>query len=210
MSAYRICWTGVVSGLAVLAAAAGLLTTGLAGLVVGAATSAVLGALVGVIWAEETGDRVAVRCASWFAVFGVLGVGLPVLLGPWAILVLAAVVLGAPPVLAAVPRTRQPPDAPPPSDPGALVLSDRELERRWRLTTARLHHPGTTSEAALVLVRERSGLLDEIERRNPERFGAVIDRAIGWSDDSRSDDSRSDDSRSDDSRSDDKEGESGG
>ncbi|WP_395659612.1 hypothetical protein [Nocardioides sp.] len=208
MRAYRICWTVAVALLAA-AAAFGAATDATPGagwraLAVTAACSAVLGGMVGVVWAEEAGRRMVLRCSAWAVVGGLLVVGLPALLGAWSLVVLTVVVLTAPPLVAAVrdllhargerwepsepagrsgPLGSSDPEAEATTSPTAVsLMTDRELERRWHLTSARLRHPGTPPEAAMVLVAERVHLLDEIERRNPEHFAAILDRTIGLED----------------------------
>lgn len=209
MRAYAIGWTGVVAILAAGSGAAVFATSGWQIVAVTGACAVVLGVLVGVTWAEETGRRMVLRCAAWSLIGALLVVGLPVLLGVWSLAVLAAAVVTSPPLVAwasgslhewrvgtrSLPPVAEPggraaarPDDPPAdatAEPIVLdvtVLGDRELERRWHVTSVRLRHPGTTPDAAMALVAERVLLLDEIERRNPEHFAAIVGRVIGLSD----------------------------
>ena len=55
-----------------------------------------------------------------------------------------------------------------PADPGAL--DDEELLRRWRRTGAELRGPWRGPAEASHLVETRHRLLDEMERRDPDRF----------------------------------------
>lgn len=204
MRVYRACWTCAVALLVGAVAVATVATGDEAALVVTVLASVLLGAMVGVVWgSEQTGRREVVRWAAWAAAAGVLVVFLPPLLGPWSLVVLALVLWTVPALLARLPRAmravrhvaesaaeRTPAPEPvgavvpdPEPDPEDLAqLSDRDLERRWHVTSARLRHPGTTPQAGLDLVSERVHLLDEIERRNPEHFAAILDRALGLDD----------------------------
>ena len=207
MKVYRTCWTSAVALLAGGVAIATVATGDWAALVVTVLASAVLGALFAAVWFERSGPREAARWAAWAVAAGVLVVGLPPLLGPWSLVVLALVLWTVPALLVRVPpamramrhvaesaaeRTPAPqpeaaagaaPAPGPEAETGDLAeLSDRDLERRWHVTSARLRHPGTTPQAGLDLVSERVHLLDEIERRNPEHFAAILDRALGLDD----------------------------
>ncbi len=63
---------------------------------------------------------------------------------------------------------------PTPPAAGLRDLSDRDLELRWQVSTVRLRHPGTAPPVRLRLVAERAALLDEMERRWPERIADLL------------------------------------
>ena len=100
MRAYTIGWTLAVALLSAGAGAAVLAASGWQTLAVTGACAVVLGVMVGVVWAEEAGRRMVVRCAAWSLVAALLVVGLPVLLGLWSLAALTALVATAPPFLA--------------------------------------------------------------------------------------------------------------
>lgn len=197
MRIYGVCWVTAIGALAVASGVSAALTAGWVGLVVTGACATVLAGMVGIVWAEESDEpvrRTVVRCGAWGVAGGLLVVGLPSLLGPWSLLAILGLVLTAPPLVARAvsalhPRAGEdaagdlrPIAADAPLEPVLVdlaLLTDRELERRWYVTAARLRHPGTPPELAMELVDERVLLLDEIERRNPMHFAAIVDQAIG-------------------------------
>ena len=205
MRVYGICWVTAVGALAAVCGVSAAVTSGWVGIVVTGVCSTVLAAMVGVVWAEESDEpvrRTVLRCGAWGVAGGLLVVGLPSLLGVWSLVALLALVVTAPPLVvralevvhdhrvARPEATGEPAEQMPPEAPSAepllvdvSLLTDRELERRWHVTSARMRHPGTTADAAMALAGERVLLLDEIERRNPVHFAAIVDRAIGLSDD---------------------------
>jgi hypothetical protein len=58
-------------------------------------------------------------------------------------------------------------------------MRDRDLARRWCVTTHAVRSRPASMQALLTLVEERALLLDELERRDPKAFGALLVRA-GW------------------------------
>ncbi|MFC7497448.1 MULTISPECIES: hypothetical protein [unclassified Nocardioides] len=177
MSAYRRTWNVAVSVAALVALLGGGAQLGWWALTVSVGMIAGLGAAFGWSW-EDRGPRrrIAGLCARWFGVIGLLLVGLPNAIGGWAMPVLLMLGLSAPRLLQRVTpwlHSRWPTLL-----AGELAeLSDRDLERRWRRTSERLNDAHTTPAMALDLVRERQGLLDELERRHPDDFAARVVRA---------------------------------
>lgn len=179
MRTYRSLWTTTVVLVALLALLVGGSRLGWAVLLGTSATLAALGGLAGFTWIEgERRTRATVTTAGWFGTAAVLLLGLPSVLGGWALLLLTLFGAGCPPAVQAlvtlVRRRRPAPVSAPPDH-----LSERELERRWRQTTDQLRDPALAAGAALRIVVERQWLLDEIERRDPELFAARLVRA-GW------------------------------
>lgn len=179
MRIYRSVWTTTVVLAAVLALLVGGVRLGWLVVLGTSATLAGLGALAGLAWIEEERRaRVTVHTAVWSGAATVLLLGLPSLLGGWALLVLAVLGAGCPPAVAAVLRWRRTRRPVPVVD-----VRDRpaepDLERRWRLTSQELRRPGLTPAVALRLVAERQWILDELERRDPEQFAQSLVRA-GW------------------------------
>ena len=179
MRTYRSLWTTTVVLATLLALLVGGSRLGWAVLLGTSATLATLGGLAGFTWIEgERRTRATMTTACWFGTAAVLLLGLPSVLGGWALLVLTVFGAGCPPAVQAVvklARDRRPAPVSAPPD----HLSERELERRWRQTTDQLRNPTLATAAALRLVVERQWLLDEIERRDPELFAARLVRA-GW------------------------------
>jgi hypothetical protein len=178
MRAYRAIW-GTSMVLATVVALFSYERLGLWNVVGASAMLAGLGAMFGLAWAAvEQRWRLIGRCTLWFAVSGLLLVGLPTVIGGWALLALPALGAGAPPLAQralGLVNDRRPVRAT--SSPHRLT--DADLRRRWRRTSEELHRPGTTAAAALRLVQERELLLDEIERRDPAAFETQLVQA-GW------------------------------
>lgn len=172
MRIHRALWGSVlvvVASASVLGAVGRLGVPSVAGV---AAAFAGIGLLFGLAWGVD-GRRgwLAARCGPWFAVGGLLLLGLPTVLGAWALLVLPLLAGSAPPLVRHAVRdlAGRRPDR----------RSGRDLERRWHRTSDELARAGTSPGAALRLVQERALLLDELERRDPEEFAARLVRA-GW------------------------------
>ncbi|HEU5036612.1 MAG TPA: hypothetical protein VFT70_06400 [Nocardioides sp.] len=183
MRAYRSVWRATVVVLAALALVVGGSSIGWVAVLGTAAGMAVTGAIVGFAWVEEREQRWRSMgaLAVWFGVGAVLMLGLPSLLGPWALFVLLVVGGLCPPLvelLARELRQRRPATSP----DTVQRLGTGDLERRWVRTSRQLRELRERRgevDAVLSLVQERERLLDEIERRDPEAFDAVLVRA-GW------------------------------
>jgi hypothetical protein len=180
MRAYRSVWRGIVATLAVLALVVGGASIGWIAVIGTAAGMAVTGAVVSFAWVEDPKRRWRSMgdLALWFGVGAVLMLGLPTAFGPWALFVLLAIGAGCPPLLDLMIRElrqRRPVDS------GGTVhrLDGGDLERRWVRTSRELRERRGDVDATLALVQERERLLDEIERRDPAGFDAVLVRA-GW------------------------------
>lgn len=179
MRAYRSIWCTTVLLLAVVSGIVGLAQVGPMATLGTSLAFAALGALFGFSWIEEPARRPRAmgECALWFGVAGLLIIGLPPIVGPWSLPVLLLIGLSCPMLAqAALSAYRTTHPIAPTDEPDQL--SDRDLARRWRWTTAEL---SASTEAAAVarLVEERSALLDELERRDPERFAEWLVRT-GW------------------------------
>lgn len=175
MRIYGIIWTGVVALLVAAAVAGAVVSTPWWGPVGTAGAASVLGWIYAALRTPDSGRRDRLRASLWFVAGGLLLVGLPALVGVWAVLVLAGVVVTAPPLVRGVThavRLRRPVRT-----PEALhELSDRDLEHRWQVSTARIRHPGTSVAVRLELASERAALLDEMERRRPGYVADLLGR----------------------------------
>lgn len=177
MKTYRVAWAWTVALLGSVSAVAGGLDIGWAALAGATLTLAFLGVAFGLTWTDPLQHRLrlSLRCAGWFAVAGVLFVGLPSLLGAWALLVLLALLAGAPiavaPTAGFLRRRRW-------SAEHLEGMPDRELTRRWRASQEAIRRAGRPSSLTLRLVQERALLLDEMERRDPVGFETWCRRAI--------------------------------
>jgi hypothetical protein len=180
MRAYRIVWQVSVTTLAAVALLAAGTSLGWFVVLATVGSLALLGACGAYAWVEDRAyqRRAMVQVASWSAGGTLLWIGLPPLIGPWTILVVA--VLGAlcPQLVGWLVehRTRTRSVRTPRQ---AERLRTRDLERRWQRTTQELRDRRIAVAAALVLVEERALLLDELERRDPAGFQALLVRA-GW------------------------------
>lgn len=180
MRIYRSAWraTGVaLVGISVIWSVA---TLGWLALAVAAACSAALGVMFSLARVSDPGAQrhAMARSATWCGSAGVLIAGLPGLLGLWSLLVMTLLGGLAPDLLAAGRRAVQAPRPTPPAKEPTRS-SDRDLERRWRRTTEELPGRWRAPATVLSLVDGPARLLDELERRDPERFAAWLVRA-GW------------------------------
>ncbi|GAA1148350.1 hypothetical protein GCM10009606_28820 [Nocardioides aquiterrae] len=173
-------WRGVVVALAALALVVGGISIGWIAVLGTAAGMAVTGAVVSFAWVQEPRRRWRAMSdlALWFGIGAVLMLGLPVAFGPWALFLLIAIGVTCPPLLdLAVRELRQ--RRPVASTGTVHRLEAGDLERRWVRTSRELRDRRGDVQAVLALVQERERLLDEIERRDPAAFDAVLVRA-GW------------------------------
>ncbi|MCB0895071.1 MAG: hypothetical protein H6529_15870 [Nocardioides sp.] len=180
MRAYRSVWRSVVLLVAVAAGIIGIAGVGWLATLGTSAAFACLGALFGFSWVEEPRlrPRAMVECTLWFGVAGLLIIGLPPVVGAWTLPLLILVGVSCPPLLdLALASYRKAHPVAEADVPG--MLSDRDLARRWRWTTDALQDRSTPVASALLLVQERSALLDELERRDPDRFAEWLVRS-GW------------------------------
>lgn len=180
MEVYRSVWNTIVAVLAPIAFVAAARTTGWFTPVVVTVAMTSVGALFGFVWNEDplVRRRTTLRVAVWFGMSGLLLVGLTPVLQQWGLLILL-VLGGTSPdllerclVLYDARRHRG-------ADPGLEELTYRELERRWRTTTWRVRSTALPVRDRLELVSQRGRLLDELERRDPDRFEGYLVRA-GW------------------------------
>lgn len=179
MRAYRSIWCTTVLLLAAVAGLAGVRVVGAAATLGTSLAFAGLGALFGFSWIEEPArrPRAMTECALWFGVSGLLVIGLPPVVGSWSLPVLILVGVSCPVLVQlALATYRRAHPVVVADDPARLT--DRDLARRWRSSTTEI---GGCSDPDTVarLVEERSGLLDELERRDPERFADWLVRS-GW------------------------------
>jgi hypothetical protein len=169
-----------VAALAALALVVGGTTIGWIAVLGTAAGMAVTGAVVSFAWVQEPQRRWRAMgdLALWFGVGAVLMLGLPAAFGPWALFVLIAIGAGCPPLLDLMLRELR--QRRPVESTGTVHrLEAGDLERRWVRTSRELRERRGDLDAVLALVQERERLLDEIERRDPAGFDAVLVRA-GW------------------------------
>jgi hypothetical protein len=174
MRTYRGVWCAIVSVVAAASLVAGVATIGWVAVAAATASSAVLGVVFGLAWVSDPRirRRAVIRTGSWFGLAGVLIVGLPDLVGPWSVLILAMVGGLAPELVAIGARSLRARLSPLPAVRADELagLSVRDLQRRWRRTTDDLHRAGMRPAAVVDLVEQRAALLDELERRDPQRF----------------------------------------
>lgn len=177
MRTVRWVWFLAVTLLGTASVVAAVRESGLAPLLAGVGVITAMGITLAFVWIEPAPDRVhlILQSAGWSALGGVLLVSTPELLDAWSLL--AFVVIGAtcPPALDLLAQwarahLAEPADAEP-SD-----LSFPELARRWRVTSDELGHRITPARR-LELVEERSRLLDEFERRDPDGYESWL--AVG-------------------------------
>lgn len=195
MRAFNNVWRTVVPLIAVL----GLLVAGLRLGIFGALTLFLsTGALIGAATAalRRVDDPATWRELAWPGALGgtvaLATIGMTVLVGPGAVLILLACALSSPRALAwfrhrrnrslhNLPRSESP--APPDTvDPAAVTraalhradgdgstpesMSDAAICRAWRRSYLLLQRAGSVT-ARMVVVQQRQRYLDELERRNP-------------------------------------------
>jgi hypothetical protein len=178
--AYRNAWQASVAVLTAVALVAAGSSIGWPALLCAVGAVAVGGATCGFAWVDEPPrrSRAIGYLAVSFAVAGVLVLGLPTLLGSWSVLVLAALLTSSPLVVEwLVGRRRLRHQVRTPEQ--ARSLRERDLELRWLRTSRDVRERGADVVAVLALVQERALLLDELERRDPERLDDLLVRA-GW------------------------------
>lgn len=180
VSVYESAWETAMSALIALAVMVGAVSVGWVQVLVLGAGMAVLGGAFGacLYGGGLLPRRRAVDCALWSGAVGAMLFGVSEFARPW--MLLTALVLAAlcPPLVSiAIRPLRQ--RLPVRITARPHRLSDHDLQRRWRRTGADLRERADSVRAVLALVRERSRLLDEFERRDPERFEAMLVRA-GW------------------------------
>jgi hypothetical protein len=180
MRIYRAVWD-VVALLTVLTSLVlGVHDPGWTTMIVGPVFVGAMGGVLYLTWDAEA-PRLLTAFVSWVLLpMGAASVifGLPAVLGPWAILTAPVLAVVSPEV---VDRVRQwlRRLGPVPVQDRLSSWTDGELELRWRVSAAQLRHPGTTLDRKVALAEERSRLLDEVERRDPEGFQARLAQA-GW------------------------------
>lgn len=186
MKAYRIAWwifAGLVGALGVLMAA----TWPLAGVVVLTVPAALTGGVAAMVVLDNPGADLAPRrrrrvvtvSAMLSAAGTVAFLGLATLLGAPTAVLLAALVVGGSPAVAAYclrklrerghlsGRESSRPEEPGPKSPPRIaleLLDERALCLAWRVSFSALQRAGT-AEQRLRIVDERRAYLDEIERR---------------------------------------------
>jgi hypothetical protein len=184
MKAYRSAWRGTVVALTAVSLVVGGVSIGWIALLGTTAGMAVTGAVVSFAWVEDPTRRwrVMADLALWFAAGAVLVLGLPSLLGPWALFVLVAIGASCPPLVDLVLRALRERRTAEPDVASVSAIADLDaaaLERLWVRTTRQVRERRGDVAAVLALVERRQRLLDEIERRDPAAFDAVLVRA-GW------------------------------
>lgn len=182
MRTYRGLWGTVTAVLLTAALAAAGLSIGWYAVLATVAGMSAVGAVTGFALVEDPRGRpraIAVL-AFWCGAGGVFIVGLPPLFGPWSLLVLVAVGGLCPAAVLATTRDRRY-RRPVRTIDQLQRLSESDMERRWLRTSQDLRDRRSDTPAVLALVEERSILLDELERRDPQGFAALLVRA-GWRD----------------------------
>ena len=167
--------------LGVAALIGGAASLGWAAMAAVVAAMCVMGATAGLAWVEDQQSwRRIATVAAWFGIGAVLVLGLPPILGPWSLSALAGVPALCPPLVGwmLVHARRSRPVC---TERQARSLSGRDLDRRWLQSSEELRRAAGDTRVALTLVEERAMLLDEIERRDPVGFEALLVRA-GWRD----------------------------
>lgn len=179
MKIYRRVWSLVVLLAGLVAGVAGWVGFGWLPELLTVGSLAVLGAVFALALAPpERRWRTVGRTTGWCVAGGILLLGLPVLVGPWSMLLLVTLAVSAPDLVAlalGAVRARRPVGAR--SRPERY--GDQDLRRRWRRTCVEIHEPRRTPEEILRLVEERAVLLDELERRDGEWFADWLARS-GW------------------------------
>ena len=180
MRAYRTVWQATVMVLTTVALTAGAADLGWPSMLGAVGAITVLGAASGLAWVEDADRRwrLVGRLALWFGVGAVLFLGLPAVLGVWTLLVVAGLAGLCPQLLGWVAAQRRP-SRPARTSEQTRQQSSRDLERRWLRTTQELRLRRPEPADVLALVQERERLLDEIERRDPAGFDALLVRT-GW------------------------------
>lgn len=169
-----------MSALIALAVMVGALSVGWVQVLVLGAGLAVLGGAFGacLYGGGLLCRRRAVDCALWSGAAGAMLFGVCEFARPWMLLTALLLAGLCPPLVSiAIRPLRQ--WLPVRITARPRRLSDYDLQRRWRRTAADLRERADSVPAVLALVKERSRLLDEFERRDPERFEAMLVRA-GW------------------------------
>lgn len=180
MRAYRTGWRTMIAIAAIAALVAGGSSIGWFAILVAVGAIATGGATIAYAWVEEPRlrRRAVGELAMWFGIGAALILGLPVLIGPWWPLVPAVLALSSPRAvdwyLGHRRRSR-----PLGGSSGAQQLPTRDLEARWLRTTRDLRARSGEPATVLSLVLERELLLDELERRDPLGFHALLVRS-GW------------------------------
>ena len=180
MNVYESGWETVMSGFAALALAAGVAGVGWVPVLVLGIGMALVGGLCGACWCDDAPARWrrAGDCAFWCGAGGFVLFGLLDFARPWMLVVASVLVASCPPVMRVVSR-RLRRRLPVRVTARPRRLSDHGLECRWRRTAVDLRDRADSVSAILALVEERSHLLDEFERRDPEWFEAILIRS-GW------------------------------
>jgi hypothetical protein len=181
MRAYRTAWHVTLVVLTALALVAGADEFGWAAILGAAVGLSVMGAVFGYSLVEDRSRRAraTVLFAMWFGVGTVLVLGLPVVLGDWSLLVMAAAGALCPPAvgLAVGWVRRRSGDA---LDQTMLsATATTSLQSRWSRTSQELREHHADAAEVLALVDERSRLLDELEASDPAGFQALLARS-GW------------------------------
>lgn len=181
MRAYRSAWRTVVAVVTIAALLAGGADTGWPILIAAVAVVAVGGATIGYAGVEDRPRRrrAMSQLALWFGIGAVMVLGLPLLIGSWGLLAIVLLAVLCPPSIAWLLDRRHLVGPPPPLEHDVGTMSVSDLQLRWSRTGQELRVRRADPHAALALVKERALLLDEIERRDPVAFRALLERA-GW------------------------------
>ncbi|GAA4381848.1 hypothetical protein [Nocardioides caricicola] len=180
MRTYRTLWRTIFSVLALVAFIASGASASWLATIVSVGVVAAAGAVAGYAWIEDPPRRrrMVRELTAWFGAGAALMLGLPVLLGPSWLAVPALLGVTCPAgvawVLGKYRAGRRLGDW-----EQAARLSGGDLESCWLRTTRQLRAHASEPEAVLALVQERAVLLDEIERRDPAAYDALLVRA-GW------------------------------
>jgi len=179
MRVYRWVWAVATSLVVVSCVSYDLAVGGWVRLAVLGPVMAVFGALLGLVFAEDRGDRWgwARRGAAWLGVGATTADALVATWGGTGVLVGAVLLLTSPSFLRTV-RARLMARSLRRCSGPAEMLTTRELLRRWDWTTREVLHRGTSVPRRLSLVEERRKLLDELQRRDQDGFVEWIAVAV--------------------------------
>lgn len=177
MRAYRSLWNLATTVLVLVSGVAAGLAQGWATVAVLSALAVGYGLVLGLAWFEDPAVRwrAMTRCAWWSVAATLVILGAGPRLGAWTVLAVLTIGASAPDVVVLLrgsPRSARPARRP-------ERWSDEELARRWRRTTDEITDGAVSPRRAAQLAEERAGLLDELERRDPQRFAARLAQ-LGW------------------------------
>ncbi|MBC2935162.1 hypothetical protein [Nocardioides sp. zg-1228] len=179
MRVYRWVWAVVTTVVVVSSVSYDVPTGGWVRLAVLGPAMAVFGALLGLVFAEDRHDRWAWarRGAVWLGVGATTSDALVAAWGGVGLLV-GALLVGSSPAFVRTVRSRLLAHSLRSCSGPVELLATRDLIRWWDWTTDEVVHRRTSVPRRMVLVEERRRLLDELQRRDQERFQEWIAVAV--------------------------------